>query len=652
MRFLGEDPKDWDDEVFVYELRFEQEPDDATLVALANAWQAHCKKGVTGRGGWRFSKEYAYLNAFPRGGDARALFADVAKFVRSAHGIAPLVEAVHITAAEDYADLDPGPPCAGSQRPRDAAYPEPAGREAFDAVFREIFEAERQARFAAAVAPPKAKCVGLAFADPTEPAAESAYPAALRALYPADDGMSFQGALSHPQRAGRYVQFYKSLYLNVNGSPHQIALPENTTCTRVSSPHPSGDCVAFHLSTVTREETVVLVDPSDGSIREVWRASAEDKKIQRTLWLTERFLAIETETRLCVIDTSEASPSVVDSRRISDCRFSLFDGRLLWAFPMKLFAWNGKKLSPAGSVKLTPLFFVTEQAGRAVFRHGKPHEPSDGDQYFELTHTAEVLAAKAAVKGATAASKRGAGSVGPAKKSKSKPGWVLVEGVQAPEPVPEAVATAARGGWSHPGNVIDALTRWGEEKNPTAVRAANADVIATMNTEGFTLARGDEVRQFENHAGKRLAITPAGSRGFGVQGDWMLHTFGPESDTPTLIYNSAKTKLGEVHDFAAIGENEVVVALAKGMVWLQRDESGTWQEVAVHKTIKKGVRVAAAGDIVAVISASASPLVVLRRDGAKIKKLCSDKDGAEDLFVASGAIHARRASGEISILQL
>lgn len=162
MRFLGEDPKDWDDEVFVYELRFEQEPDDATLVALANAWEAHCKQGMTGRGGWRFSKEFAYLNAFPRRGDARALFADVAKFVRSAHGIAPLVEVVHITAAEDYADLDPGPPCAGSQRPRDAAYPEPAGREAFDAVFRGIFEAERQARFAAAVAPPKAKCVGLA----------------------------------------------------------------------------------------------------------------------------------------------------------------------------------------------------------------------------------------------------------------------------------------------------------------------------------------------------------------------------------------------------------------------------------------------------------------------------------------------------------
>jgi hypothetical protein len=348
MRFLGEEPEAWDDEpAFQYELRFATELDDDTVTRLAQAWLEHCHGSVVGAGNWLFSNEFAYLTAFPKG-DHREVFAHVATFVRAVHAhIAPLLEAVHLTATEDYTDLDPGPPIPPSQRrPDPRRYAAPSRRTAFDAVLRDHDDAERRARYAKLVQPPKAGKLGLALCD-------------------------------------------KVAAIDV----------ARTVGARASTPHPNGKWIANHARHGPTH-AVVLRDTEGGDPREVWAVDAMEQ-VRGLAWLTGDHLAVLTSKRVVVLDVpaTGAATVVASTRANANLMVACQGGRLLWLSNARFLAWNGSKLSAAGTFKLTKLYFVNELGERIVLRHGgNPRRPTDRDQYFEVTGLRDVLAKAAGAK--------------------------------------------------------------------------------------------------------------------------------------------------------------------------------------------------------------------------------------------------------------
>jgi hypothetical protein len=397
MRFLGEDPDEWDEELaFQYELRFATQPDDATVARLARAWHEHCLRSPVDRGGCLFSKEFAYLTAFPKG-THRDTFAHVAAFVRAVNdSIAPLREVVHLTAAEDYDDLDPGPDLPHSQRPADPSYPAPAKREAFDAVLRDIADAERRANYAELVAAPKGGKLGLAFCEPAAEMGDADVAAEMRALYPPDDGMKFAGAPDRPRRVPlENASHHTSLYLCIGGEPATLPLPSDARGLRLSNPHPSGKWVADRAWR-GREHFVVIVDASTGELREVWHADAGDE-LSALAWLTGDQLAVLTSKNVVVLEVPDAGPAkmLASTKAGGYVMFACQGGRLLWLGSQRFLGWNGSKLTAVGAFKIDYLYFVNEIAGRIVLRHS--HSPTmPAEQYFEVTGLADVLA-KAAV---------------------------------------------------------------------------------------------------------------------------------------------------------------------------------------------------------------------------------------------------------------
>lgn len=401
MQIFGESPKQWDEELaFDYELRFEKEPDDETVGALAKAWHEHCARSPARPGRWLFSKEFAYLTAFPTG-DHRKCFAHVAKFIRRVdRELCPLKEAVHLTAAEDYEGLDAGPDVANSQRPVDGGYPALAQRESFDAVVRSIVEAKRHAQYGKLVAAPKAGKLGLAYCDPVPGIVDDDVSPALRALYPSDDGMRFSGSADRPRRIPKgNAAFFPSAYVCIAGEPTVIPLSDGATTKRLSCPHPSGQSIADTASR-GRSHFVIIIDAKSGELREVWSAD-DGEELRACAWLTGSHLAVLTSKRVAVLDTKaeEGGKLLASSSGGTFMMLACQGGRLLWLGNHKFLAWNGAKLSPVGAFKIDRLYFVNEVGDRVIVRHGQDAlQAKEADQHFELTELADVLAKKATPK--------------------------------------------------------------------------------------------------------------------------------------------------------------------------------------------------------------------------------------------------------------
>lgn len=651
MRFLGEKPTNWDEELFFrYELRFETPPDEAVLRQLAAAWFDHCRSGPVQRGGWTFSREFAYFDVAAERNHQRA-FAHVAKFVRQAHSrIAPLVEAVHLTAAEDFPQLDAGPRVEAGRRPISADYPTPESNPVFDAVITERINAATAERYAALIVPPKPKKLGLSLSEPVTEATQSDYPEHLRALYP-EDGMRFSGAPERPRRVPlSSVRMTSSLKLVIAGAAQELPLPGGVTTRGLSAPHPSGRWVALPAEE-GRAHLLLLFNTETGEAREVWRAAGTDGELRTALWLTDDCLALQCSGRLLVLavkDDGEAEVVATNTSRayvVVPC----CDGRVLFSSDHKLFSWNGKKLTNVGSFKIDRLYFVRSTHDRIWLRHGYDAQKiTDKDQFFEVTNLEEVLALAQ-----PKPSKKKVASKTPKKvSSKAKPEWVGAPNATRPPAVSEDEAKAARDGWSEPRTVIDALGRWGPEKNPVAARAANADVTVAICLEGYALRDAEGSHKVENYHCGRIGVSPAGTRGYGASGGSLLQAFSRGSDKPEVVLHGEIEKLGDVHDFAAVGEDEVVVLLKKGLAWMRRSGAGSWEIAAKLPAAKNGEHIVAAGGVVAAVVKGAKPLLVLTLEGDKVKKLLADAQGANALFVLGGAIHAVRPSGEVVRLQL
>jgi len=648
MKFFGEKPKQWHDELaFEYELRFASEPDDACCAALARAWIAcgDVEKSALQPGPWTFSREFAYLVAIPRHSQHATLFAQVARFIKQVHAsVAPLVEAVHLTAAEDYANLDAGPDLPHSQRPADATYPAPAPRSAFDEAVTAVYLAIRQARIAKLIVDPPAGHVGLAIATKTEPISNDDVPQSIRDLYTDDDGMRFDGSATHPRRVPvGAARIHSSIKAVIAGEARDVALPEGVTTRALSVPHPSAKSIAF-AGNLGRSHVVLLLDAASGQVRVLWTAP-DREDIQNVAWLTGDHLAVCTNLRILALDTSgEGEASITHARRGGDRPIrACLGGRLLHLVNEGFVAWNGAKLAPASKFKIDRMYFVNDADDQVVVRHGFDAEVAAADDtYFALTNVAEMLEQKAKPKAKRVAKKKTARKP---RAASSKPTWEPAVATKLVEP--DGEDNIARGGWTHPGNPSDHLLHWGPEKNPCAVRADGDDVVATLREEGYTLATGTDVHQVRAYRPKRLALSPGGTRGYGLDASLgIVHAFSRDSDEPEVVLIDHVAKTGDIGDIAAVAEDELVVLGKRAVVWMAKGDDG-WKELARSTTIKNGQRVVAAGGHVAAIASGAKPLVVLALDEGKIKKVLSDADGATELFVHDGSIRAIRPSDDV-----
>lgn len=658
MEIRGERPDHWDEELaFVYELRFVKEPTDKQCAALATVWATHCadKKSPASAGAWTFSREYAFLTAFPRVEDQRKLFRHVATFIRKVHETVPLKEAVHLTAGEDYSGLDPGPKHPGSQRAVVKKYPAPAPREAFDEAMRGHARAEQMARFAKLVVAPPAGNVGLAICDPVPAPKPSDYPKALRALYSDTDGMRFDGAATRPRRirdAGAVEQ--DSITLVVKGKPKKIALPDGFSTYAISSPSGDAATIAF-AGWSDRSYAVLLADPRTATTRVGWTAPAGEK-ISTVAWLTDGHLVVGTDKRILAIALSETGEAEVVATLSGGRPFQVcLDGRLLCLTNQGFVAWTGSSLVPVSKLKPDRMYFVSDAGGRVVVRHGHDGMRADEDDtYFEVTHLDVIekaieKAAKAKPKG-KAATKTKTGA------SASKAGgarWESVRGVKKPAPLTDTEDKPLdRNEWSHPGDVFDTHLRWGPDVNPTTLRAPEAkDVIAMLCCEGVALKSGKRLHCVEVFKPARLAISPKGTRAYSLSSEQYINAFTLDSDERDFMVDCEDEGAGKIGDFAAVGEDELVIAGLKGVLWMGREDD-EWVVLARDPSFKKCTRAVALDGRVAILCAGANPLVVVEREGKKIRKLVVDATGADDLFVADGKLCAVRPGGDVVALTI
>lgn len=654
MKFLGENPADWlDDLGFTYELRFESEPTDEQCAALAHAWTAHCEgKTPTRAGAVEFSREFAYLLALPRrpGKGERDLFKHVATFLKKkVHGaIAPLTEVVLLTAAADFPDLDPGPKVPASQRPESPDHPEPGPREAYQAVVRELMRKAKEERFAKWTAEPPAGMLGLRVVERPGPGVPQVAETLRAGFPPEGEGsypMCFSGSSSRPTWVpAQYAQTRKEVDLRIGGEVRTIALPDGLTTRGIAAPHPDGSRIAV-AAFQGKRGILVMVDTATGALSTPWSTEADEISMESmgVGWLTDDHLVVTTAQRMVALHVpTEGEASVTHQRKGDRHVVSCREGRLLYEVNGGFFAWNGAKISPATKWKVDYLYFHSESEDSIVLRQGKPREEGPDDTYFEVTHLDEVLAAKATPK--KKAVKKTATQKAPKKKA-AKTAWEPVD-VEPPMPEPDDEAHPARDGWTHPGNPADNLLRWGPEKNPTIVRASDADALATLSNEGVTLVHGDRIHKVETYMPKRLAISPGGTRAYALQSNLsVIIAISEESADGDRVVWSDEAKLGEIGDFAPVGEDELVVFGKRATVWLKRVSAGKWDTLARSTAIKGGQRAVAEGERIAVLAAGAKNLLVVERDGDALKKVSAEKSDATELFVRDGALHAVTADG-------
>lgn len=653
MKIHGEKPTDWSDNpAFLYELRFVDEPTDAQCEALAQTWTAHCAgKTPTRPGAAKFSREFAYLTAIPRrAGKARELFRHMASFIRSVHtNVAPLREAVLLDALEDYA-LEPGPSYPGSQRPVDDDYPAPGPRDAFERVVRELARKEKKERFARWTAEPAEGQLGLRVIDTPKVASEPEVPEGLRAMFPAPAGqpgaMTWGGSSSRPRRVPvEYAHDRTDFDFIVGGEATKLALPEGLVTRGGAAVHPTSRRVVLEAKQ-GRRGVLLEVQPDTGELRALWSTEPDEQDFGHldVAWLTDDHLAVSTDQRLVVLHATIAEPAtVVHSLRGKRYVVACGSGRLLYETSAGMFAWNGKKLVSVTKWKVDYLYFHHETEDAITLRHGQPQRISTDDTFFEITNLPAVLAAHTPSR---AASKKKATKTKTKTKTKSSAKWIPAD-VSRPTPEADAADHPARGDWTHPDNPIDGLNRWGPDANPTLVRAAEADVWAALALEGVTLYAEGTAHRVETYRPKRLAISPGGTRAYALQSNLaIICAITTDRDEAERVVWSEEAKIGDIGDFAPVGEDQLVVVGKRATVWLQR-QAGTWTELARSTAIKGGRRVVAVGDRVAVLASGAKPLLVVARDGAKLKKLASDGEGADDLFVRHGALHAIRLDGAV-----
>jgi len=407
MEFYGENPADWlDDLGFTYELRFETEPTDEQCASLAHAWTAHCKgKTPTRAGAVSFSREFAYLLALPRrpGKGERELFRHVATFLKKKvhETIAPLREVVLLTAAEDFPGLDPGPRFPGTQRPASPDHPEPAFREAYDAVVRQLARQAKEERFAKWTAPPAEGMLGLRIVDRPGPGRpEVAAP--LRALFPPDDEgaypMRFDGSSSRPRRVpSGYAQVRSVVDVCIGGQVRAIALPDGLSTRGIAAPHPDGTRIAV-AAIRGKQGVVAIVDAATGALSTPWATEADEIALDSmgVGWLTGDHLVVTTAKRMLALHLPPGGDARVTHQRKGD-RFVLpcREGRLVYEINGGFFSWNGAKLSPVTKWKVSYLYFHSESPDSIVLRQGKPQEEGPDDTYFAVTNVDEVLASVA-----------------------------------------------------------------------------------------------------------------------------------------------------------------------------------------------------------------------------------------------------------------
>lgn len=655
MKIHGEKPTDWSDNpAFEYELRFVDEPTDAQCEALAHAWAAHCSaKTPTRAGVAKFSRAFAYLTAIPRRpGKARELFRHVASFIRSVHSdVAPLHEAVLLDALEDYA-LDPGPSYPGSQRAVDDGYPAPAPREAFQRVVRELARQEKNERFARWTAEPPAGQLGLRVIDTPDVAGEPEVPETLRAMFPAPAGqpgaMTWGGSSSRPRRVPvEYAHDRSDFDFIVGGETTTLKLPEGLLTRGGAAVDPKSRRIVLEAKQ-DRRGVLLEVQPDNGELRPLWSTESGEQDFGHLdiAWLTDDHLAVATDQRLVVLHAPADQPATVAyTRRGKRYVVACAGGRLLYETNAGLYAWNGKKLVAVTKWKVDYLYFHHETDDTITLRHGQPKRPGPDDTYFEITNLPAVLAAHVPTSPSPKKKKKKK-KVTKAKAKSTASRWVPVE---TPRPTPEADAPdhPSRGDWTHPDNPIDGLNRWGPETNPTLVRAAAAEVWAALALEGVTLYANGTPHRVETYRPKRLAISPGGTRAYALQSNLaVICAITTDSDEAERVVWSDEAKIGDIGDFAPVGEDQLVVVGKKAAVWLQRD-AGAWTELARSTAIKGGRRVVAVDEHIAILASGSKPLLVVTRNGPDLKKLAADGEGADDLFVRDGALHALRLDGAV-----
>lgn len=623
-----------DVEGFNYELRFSEPPTDDQFVRMARLWWDQFGTGPLRGTSWRVSGPFAYVHVHMGGTvDPKRCSTQVAQVAERLHEVLPVKEVVFLDADEDLGALDPGPAAPAGRRPVDPSLPKPGPHPAFDRTFRQLHEEAQRARFAAVLASTKPNHAGLRICEPVRPLAQADYPAHIRKLFDDQDGCVLQGEPARPlRRPPTTLRVETSVAVVIDGAVCKVPLPEGWTYYATCAPRPDGGALAVPAQHRSRANALLLVDTATAEVRELWRAAAaEGENRVGVAWLDSDVLALQMERRLVVLRVGpEGCEEVATSAGGTAWIYALREGRLLFGAKrngIRLLSWDGRKLRVVGDVKLNmlPHAFVD---GRVVLRHD--------DVYFELTRLDEVLEDVKPKKPAKAPRRQG-------KVAKGKPTWVEIDSVPSAPVVAPEIAEKARGGWSDPGDVVDARLRWGPERNPTAV-AAPTGHVATVAAEGMTLLEpgADAPTQVPGGRPARIAISPAGTRAYGLsQG---LHCITNAHHEQEVVAWGFQLKLGDLVDVAAVGENQVALLGDKGLVVLQKAEDG-WSKVAGTR-VEGGTRVLVSREgLIAVLANSATPLVAYAFDKGKLKKIASSQASVEDIRLVEGRVYAVCADG-------